>query len=358
MALVFASCKKDGGGTQAPNTPSAPGNVTASPDDSKDSISFSQVLDANPIISYNIYAGNAPGYNGKLVGVVKSNGTSTATYSYVHTGLTNGTTWYYYVTAATANGEGAKSAEVSTTPSVPIRKTANLLIQQYLPAVVQAAPYRYYDPSNTEYGNIPGAKTDTFKLWVSSRVIAGHDISIFSQSGTSRGALRATDVVLATFPEKNYAFKAGVNKSSHKQVEEWQWEGGIQYYTSPKDMPSFVDTLPVVFKINGLKSINNVKNTAIRVTEAEDWWTTYNAFGVPVNFEKTINLADFTQVEGWAKWDKTKNTVFHVGSDYYFVVPSRNLQHAFYNFEISVNYSDGSSADQMMVYFYQSKNIQ
>lgn len=358
FCLSLVGCKKDtptpGGGT-TPGTPIAPRTITASPDDGKDSIAWSQVLDASAVTKYNVYGSTTSGYTGKLIGSVDAS--NALTYSFVHNGLVNGTTWYYYVAAVNVNGEGTKSAEVSATPNIPMSKTSSLMIQQYLPAVVQAAPFRYYDPTNAEYGNIPAAKTDTFKLWVSSRVIAGHDISIFSQSGANRGAVRPTDVVLATFPEKNYAFKAGVDKSKHKQVEQWQWQGGTQFYTLGKNTP-YVDTLPVVFKISGLKSINNVKSAAVRVTEAESWWTDYQAFGVPVNYEKTLNLADFTQVEGWAKWDKTKNTVFHVGSDYYFVVPARNQQQMFYNFEIRVEYADGSATDQMMVYYFQSRILQ
>ena len=43
---------------------------------------------------------------------------STAT-SYSDASLTNGTPYYYVVTAANSKGEGGKSSEVSATPSAP-----------------------------------------------------------------------------------------------------------------------------------------------------------------------------------------------------------------------------------------------
>lgn len=64
-------------------------------------------------LQFNIYWGPSPG-------VTKATGTKIAnvTSPYEHTGLTNGTTYYYVVTAYdTATGlESAESAEVSGTP--------------------------------------------------------------------------------------------------------------------------------------------------------------------------------------------------------------------------------------------------
>jgi fibronectin type 3 domain-containing protein len=53
---------------------------------------------------------------------------SPTTNSYTNTGLTNGTTYYYVVSAVNAGGESANSAQVSATPDV-----ANVM--KYLEAV-------------------------------------------------------------------------------------------------------------------------------------------------------------------------------------------------------------------------------
>ena len=61
--------------------------------------------------SYSIYRGTAPGGEGTT-----PVGTST-TNSFTDTGLTNGTTYYYKVSASNSAGTSALSSEVSATPS-------------------------------------------------------------------------------------------------------------------------------------------------------------------------------------------------------------------------------------------------
>jgi hypothetical protein len=72
-------------------------------------------LEWTPVLgatSYNVYwstsAGVTPGTGQALTGIPRG---------YVQTGLTNGTPYYYVVTAVTAGGESPPSAEVSATPS-------------------------------------------------------------------------------------------------------------------------------------------------------------------------------------------------------------------------------------------------
>lgn len=93
--------------TQA-GIPSAPTNVTATAGDKQVTISWSSISGAT---SYNIYWSTTSG-------VTKTNGTkiSNATSPYTHSGLTNGTTYYYIVTAVNSSGESVESAQVSATP--------------------------------------------------------------------------------------------------------------------------------------------------------------------------------------------------------------------------------------------------
>ncbi|GAG51363.1 unnamed protein product, partial [marine sediment metagenome] len=91
--------------------PSAPSGVVALPGDGQLSISWHSVSGAT---SYNIYWSYSSGvskdtYDGKIEDI--------STTSYTHTGLTNGTIYYYVVTAENSYGESAESGEVSATPT-------------------------------------------------------------------------------------------------------------------------------------------------------------------------------------------------------------------------------------------------
>lgn len=96
--------------TATPQTPppAAPVDVSASAAYGQVTITWSPAAGAS---SYNIYWSTASG-------VTKTTGTKLANVlsPYAHSGLTNGTTYYYVVTAANAGGETPESAEVSATP--------------------------------------------------------------------------------------------------------------------------------------------------------------------------------------------------------------------------------------------------
>ena len=91
--------------------PSAPTGVGAAAGNGQATVSWSAVTGAT---SYNIYYGTG-------AGVTKTNGTpiTGATSPRIVTGLTNGTTYYFVVTAANANGESTESSEVSARPTAP-----------------------------------------------------------------------------------------------------------------------------------------------------------------------------------------------------------------------------------------------
>lgn len=110
LALALAGCGGgSSGGTGSPVSISSP-NIS-SPVSGTASVTLSWP-DVYPASSYNLYWSIAPGVskaNGnKLSGVVSP---------YNHTGLTNGTTYYYVVTAV--DGAGAESAESSQVSARP-----------------------------------------------------------------------------------------------------------------------------------------------------------------------------------------------------------------------------------------------
>jgi uncharacterized repeat protein (TIGR01451 family) len=95
-------------------TPGAPTDLAASPGNSQVNLSWDAPGDsgASPVTGYNIYAGNNSG--GESSTPVNSSPVTGT--SYTVTGLTDGTTYYFEVTAVNADGEGPASGEASATP--------------------------------------------------------------------------------------------------------------------------------------------------------------------------------------------------------------------------------------------------
>lgn len=92
--------------------PSVPTGLTAVAGDLQATISWPLVPNTD---SYNIYWSTTDG-------VTPANGTQIADVAnpYIMTGLTDGTTYYYVVTAVNSNGESAPSPEASCTPMQPV----------------------------------------------------------------------------------------------------------------------------------------------------------------------------------------------------------------------------------------------
>jgi len=100
----------EAGATTRGTAPSAPTGLTASPGNASVTLSWAASAGAT---SYNVKRSTASG--GPHVTIA----TGVTTTSYTNTGLANGTTYYYVVSAVNANGEGANSAEASATPLAP-----------------------------------------------------------------------------------------------------------------------------------------------------------------------------------------------------------------------------------------------
>ena len=91
--------------------PSNPQNLLATPGNSKIDLSWDTVDGAT---SYNVKRSETPG------GPYQTIATTTAgAITYSDTGLQNGTTYYYVVSAVNAGGESSDSNEVSATPTAP-----------------------------------------------------------------------------------------------------------------------------------------------------------------------------------------------------------------------------------------------
>jgi hypothetical protein len=90
--------------------PGAPGALTATPGNGQVSLAWTAASGAN------LYRVHRATVSGGPYTTIQSNVTST---SFTNTGLTNGTTYYYVVTATNGVGEGPNSNEASATPVTP-----------------------------------------------------------------------------------------------------------------------------------------------------------------------------------------------------------------------------------------------
>ncbi|MBI5344264.1 MAG: fibronectin type III domain-containing protein [Deltaproteobacteria bacterium] len=108
LAIITLSGCGGGGGGSSTSPPSAPTGVSASAGAGQVTISWTAATGAT---SYNVYWSTASG-------VTKTTGAqiTDAASPYTHSGLTNGTTYYYVVTAVNSYGESSESSEVSATP--------------------------------------------------------------------------------------------------------------------------------------------------------------------------------------------------------------------------------------------------
>ena len=119
--------------------PGAPTGVTALPGDSINTVSWQAVPQAE---QYRVYWSTQPN-------VSKTNGSrvDAAANPLVHTGVQNGSTYYYVVTAVGAGGEGPVSQQVSASPRVPVPGAPRDLTAQASPDAERSIALSWQAPT-------------------------------------------------------------------------------------------------------------------------------------------------------------------------------------------------------------------
>jgi len=167
FTVLLSGCSGGGGDGGGAAAPGAPTGVTVTSGDGQVTVSWTAVSDAT---SYNIYWKNSAGVttsDTKITGAASP---------YQHTGLTNGTPYYYTVTAVNSGGESPLSAEVSATPQVALPGVPTSIsimagIGQNTiswSAVAGASSYNIY------WSTAPGVTTSSTKIAVPSLHICTH----------------------------------------------------------------------------------------------------------------------------------------------------------------------------------------
>ena len=141
--------------------PGAPTTLTATAGNAQVALVWGAPTNSggDPVIGYQIYQGTSPG------GETLLTSTSTTTAAYTSTGLSNGTTYYFVVSAITLAGEGPFSNEASATPATlpgaPTGLTATggdtqVVLDWAAPASNGGSAIMFY---NVYEGTAPGAET-------------------------------------------------------------------------------------------------------------------------------------------------------------------------------------------------------
>jgi fibronectin type 3 domain-containing protein len=120
--------------------------------------------------SYSVYRGTAPGAEGSTpVGTITST-------SFTDTGLTNGTAYYYKVTASNSVGASPSSNEATATPA---SGSGGLLLSQGKPATASSVQGAGYPASNAVDGNLSTRWSSAFSdpQWLEVDLGATHTIS-------------------------------------------------------------------------------------------------------------------------------------------------------------------------------------
>jgi hypothetical protein len=161
FALAVTGCG-GGGDSGSGSKPSVPTNVKVTPGDQSAIVSWDPVAGAT---SYNIYYSTT---KSDTEGVKAASGKikiEKATSPYTVTGLTNGTVYYFEVTAVNSSGESGISTEVSTTPvPIPVKPGSisatggNGEITVGWTAVANATSYNIYYSTTSGVTKLNGTK--------------------------------------------------------------------------------------------------------------------------------------------------------------------------------------------------------
>jgi predicted RNA-binding protein with TRAM domain len=174
--------------------PSAPGALMVGVASAQVSLSWAppSLTGGSPVTGYNVYMSTVPGAGGTRVASV------TAT-NYTATGLTNGTTYYFEVTAVNSAGEGPASVQVAATPVAPPGYRL-IVADGRVISFGQLASYQVPPPGSAAVG--VASTPDGYGYWLALRgggVRAAGDAHLYGSMATAH--LKSPVVGIAATPD-------------------------------------------------------------------------------------------------------------------------------------------------------------
>jgi xyloglucan-specific exo-beta-1,4-glucanase len=185
---LFGTGKLIGGASP----PAAPTGVTATPGNTQVALSWTASSGAT---TYNVKRSTVNGSGYATV-------SSPATTSYTNTGLTNGTTYYYVVTAVNASGESGNSTQVSAIPISPNVHTGTWDLKGILTATV-TFKNTYQSPAGVATG-----QTYTASFWMKGT--GGVTLIMYNGNWASE-ITRQNFVATSTWTKYSYTIATGTN---------------------------------------------------------------------------------------------------------------------------------------------------
>ena len=198
--------------------PGAPTGLTASASDAQVALSWLGPTNngGSPLTLYNIYEGTSPGGETLLTSIsaVCSGVGCGKVQSFVATGLTNGTTYYFEVTAVNSVGESSPSNEVSATPATLPGAPTGLAAA---PGNTQVALSWTAPPSNggsaiTSYNVYEGTSSGGETLLQST----GSSATTFTATGLTNGTQYYFEVTAVNWRRRGPGVDRGLGHPGHR----------------------------------------------------------------------------------------------------------------------------------------------
>ena len=230
-------------GLGASGPPSAPSGVVATPGTAQVALTWNASAGAT---SYNVKRSTTSGSGYATVG-------SPASTSYTDTGLTNGTTYYYVVTAVNANGESGNSSQVSATPQLPAVSSLSV------------APV-----------GVTGGSASTGTVTLSSAAPTGGVSVTLTSSNTSFATVPATVTVAAGATSATFTAST-VAVSTTKRITITAVSGGVTKTALLNVNPTVASSLNATVQAGNGAGGNVVATFQLAATAT---WTIYDPNGV------------------------------------------------------------------------------